>query len=104
MPRLPEYHSDSGLITSAAGSHHAVLPEGYAKFIKDMKIETLDSVELAINPSPLIVFHRKKNLAAPGREPYPRDTLFPIWTDEGGLISYSTHLPDLFRRAATYVD
>ena len=38
MPRLPDYHSDSGLITSAAGSHHAVLPEGYAKFttIRDL--------------------------------------------------------------------
>src|SRR6266498_769490 len=33
MPRLPDYHFDSGLITSAAGSHHAVLPEGCAKFM-----------------------------------------------------------------------
>jgi putative ABC transport system substrate-binding protein len=33
MPRLPDYHSDSGLIFSAAGSHDAVLPEGYAKFM-----------------------------------------------------------------------
>ena len=27
-----------------------------------------------------------------------------LWVDEGGLMSYGAHFPDLWRRAATYVD
>jgi len=29
---------------------------------------------------------------------------FRTWVDAGGLISYGPNLPDLFHRAATYVD
>jgi putative ABC transport system substrate-binding protein len=27
-----------------------------------------------------------------------------LWVQDGGMISYGTHFPDLYRRAATYVD
>jgi putative ABC transport system substrate-binding protein len=27
-----------------------------------------------------------------------------LWVEAGGLMSYGTHFPDLWRRAATYVD
>lgn len=41
-------------------------------------------------------------LAAKNRLPaiYTRDS----WVEDGGLMSYGTHWPDLFRRAAYYVD
>jgi putative ABC transport system substrate-binding protein len=31
---------------------------------------------------------------------YPTET----WTDEGGLMYYGANIPDLYRRAAIYVD
>ena len=45
---------------------------------------------------------RLVDLAAKNRLP----TVFPFreYVDAGGLISYGPDLPDLFRRAATYVD
>jgi len=27
-----------------------------------------------------------------------------LWVQDGGMISYGTYFPDLYRRAATYVD
>jgi len=54
--------------------------------------------------SPFFASQRKQiaDLAAKNRLPaiYP----FPEFVEAGGLLSYSTNIIDLFRRAATYVD
>ena len=55
-------------------------------------------------PGSVLVLERAKlaDLAAKSRLPaiYPQ----PDYTESGGLMSYGTNTPDLYRRAATYVD
>jgi putative tryptophan/tyrosine transport system substrate-binding protein len=55
-------------------------------------------------PNPIVSAHRKRvlNLAAKNRMP----TMYPEsrFTDAGGLMSYGPNLPNLYRRAAFYVD
>ncbi len=59
---------------------------------------------LVVLADPLTVFHRSRlaNLAAKHRLPaiYP----FREQAEAGGLMSYGPHLPDLWRRAAIFVD
>ena len=59
---------------------------------------------LAVLSSTMLYYerHRLAILAAKNRLP----TVFSVrdYADAGGLISYGPNLPDLFRRAATYVD
>jgi len=54
--------------------------------------------------SPLIESHRTQitDLAAKNR--LPAIYYAPEFVEAGGLMSYGTSFPDLFRRAATYVD
>jgi putative tryptophan/tyrosine transport system substrate-binding protein len=54
--------------------------------------------------SPLIESHRTQitDLAAKNR--FPAIYYAPEFVEAGGLMSYGTSFPDLFRRAATYVD
>ena len=39
-----------------------------------------------------------------GEEPAPCNILRTEFVEDGGLMSYGVSIPDLFRRAATYVD
>jgi putative ABC transport system substrate-binding protein len=59
---------------------------------------------LAVVPTGMFLFERRRlvDLASSHRLP----TVWPFReaVDVGGLMSYAPHLPDLFRRAATYVD
>src|SRR5262245_281763 len=48
--------------------------------------------------------HRKKILELVEQNRMP--AIYPdvVWTDAGGLLAYGANIPDLYRRAATYVD
>jgi len=48
--------------------------------------------------------HRKKILEPVEQNRMP--TIYPtvVWTDAGGLMYYGANIPDLYRRAATFVD
>ncbi len=48
--------------------------------------------------------HRKKILQLVEQTRIPAIYPTPSWLDAGGLVSYGADLPDLHRRAATYVD
>jgi putative ABC transport system substrate-binding protein len=62
------------------------------------------AVALLVLSDPLTVLHRTRlaDLAAKRRLP----TMYPWreFVDAGGLMAYGPSLPDLYRRAATYVD
>jgi putative ABC transport system substrate-binding protein len=54
--------------------------------------------------SPLIVDHRTRIVELAAKSRLPAIYEGSEFTDSGGLMSYGASLPDLFRRAATYVD
>jgi putative tryptophan/tyrosine transport system substrate-binding protein len=55
-------------------------------------------------PDPLTVFNRQLITEFAGKHKLPAMYSFREYVDAGGLMSYGTSFPDLFRRAATYVD
>jgi len=67
-----------------------------------IKRDRATALSVAPNTVNAIFLTQILNLAAKSRLPviYP-DSRF---TDAGGLMSYGANIPDLFRRAATYID
>jgi putative ABC transport system substrate-binding protein len=59
---------------------------------------------LAELPDPLIFFNRKLVAEFAAKHKLPAIYSFSEYVEAGGLMSYGTSFPDLFRRAATYVD
>jgi ABC-type uncharacterized transport system substrate-binding protein len=55
-------------------------------------------------PDPLTFFNRQVITEFAGKHKLPAMYSFREYVDAGGLMSYGTSFPDLFRRAATYVD
>jgi putative ABC transport system substrate-binding protein len=51
-----------------------------------------------------LTLHRKRILALAEKTRMP--AIYPTvsWIDDGGLMYYGANIPDLYRRAATYVD
>jgi putative ABC transport system substrate-binding protein len=59
---------------------------------------------LAELPDPLIFVNRKLVAEFAAKHKLPAVYSFSEYVEAGGLMSYGTSFPDLFRRAATYVD
>ena len=55
-------------------------------------------------PDPLTFFNRKLIVEFAAKHRLPAMYSFREYVDAGGLMSYGTSFPDLFRRAAVYVD
>ena len=55
-------------------------------------------------PDPVIFVNRKLIVELAAKHRIPAMYSFSEYADSGGLISYGTSFPGLFRRAATYVD
>ena len=54
--------------------------------------------------SPFFFAHRARLVEAVAKARLPAMYVTREYVDIGGLMSYASHFPDLFRRAATYVD
>jgi putative ABC transport system substrate-binding protein len=48
--------------------------------------------------------HRARILELATKQRLPTMHTQSLWVQDGGMISYGTHFPDLYRRAATFVD
>ena len=77
-------------------------PADFDRAFSDMARARADA--MTVLPSAMLYFERRRlvDLAARNRIP----AMYP-WregVDAGGLMSYGANIPDLFRRAATYVD
>jgi putative ABC transport system substrate-binding protein len=55
-------------------------------------------------PGPVFPSQRKQTAELAARNRLPAIYPFPEFVEAGGLMTYSTSITDLFRRAATYVD
>jgi ABC-type uncharacterized transport system substrate-binding protein len=59
---------------------------------------------LMVLPEPFLPVHRKLIVELAARHRLPAVYAFRFFTDDGGLMSYSVDVSDLYRRAALYVD
>ena len=59
---------------------------------------------LVVIPDIFIAAHRASVILAAARNNIPAVYWISNFAREGGLLSYGVDLPDLYRRAATYVD
>ena len=59
---------------------------------------------LLVLPEPFFPVHQKLMVELAARHNLPTIYPFRSFTDHGGLMSYSIDVPDLYRRAAGYVD
>jgi putative ABC transport system substrate-binding protein len=59
---------------------------------------------LIVLASPVTIQHRQSIITAAARQRLPAVYPFRLFTVNGGLVSYGPDVPDLFKRAASYVD
>jgi len=59
---------------------------------------------LSVLSDALMFNHRTRILALAAKHKLPTMHTQSLWVEAGGLMSYGTYFPDLWRRAATYVD
>ena len=59
---------------------------------------------LVVMPDVFTIAHRASIISAAARNKVPAVYWQSVFAREGGLLSYGVDLPDLYRRAATYVD
>jgi putative ABC transport system substrate-binding protein len=121
---VPRVSRVAFLLNAAAGSRQIMLTEAEAAAqnlgVKLQAIEVQgpnpdfdDAFRAAANervgavitsPDPFIASHRKQVLELLAKRRLPTMHPTAAWTEAGGLMSYGTDFPDLYRRAATYVD
>jgi putative ABC transport system substrate-binding protein len=88
-----------GMQLTPAGAHNATeIEHEIGMFAK------LPNGALVVLPSPLTTTHRERIIALAARHRLPAVYPYSYFTASGGLMSYGVHLPDLYRRAASYVD
>jgi putative tryptophan/tyrosine transport system substrate-binding protein len=59
---------------------------------------------LLVLPSPILNHHRRVLIELAARYRLPAVYEFKQYVQDGGLMSYGPNLPDMYRRAASYVD
>jgi putative ABC transport system substrate-binding protein len=77
-------------------------PNDFARAFATMKKERAGG--LMVLGSPLISNNRRQILELAAKHRLPAIYAVRENPDAGGLMSYGTNFPDLWRRAATYVD
>ena len=77
-------------------------PEDFDRAFSDMSEARAGALVVVVTPVFINARQRLVDLAAKNR--LPTAFSFRDFVDAGGLMSYGPSLPDMFRRAATYVD
>jgi len=95
--------------TAAAKSAVEVVPSPVRELPADIdaamtKLKRDPSLGLIVLPEPAINSHRKLIIELSARHQLPAIHGLRAATADGALMSYGVDLPDLFRRAAAYVD
>jgi len=93
----------------AAPAHGLVLfsaevrrPEDFAPAFTAIVAERAEA--LLVLPDPLTSFHRQQTADFAVKQRLPSMYAASYWVEAGGLLSYGTSFPELFRRAGVYVD
>ena len=67
-------------------------------------MRTEQAAALVVHGDQMLIVHRRRIGDHAVKLRLPAIYTTSIWTNAGGLISYGAHFPDLYRRAATFVD
>jgi putative tryptophan/tyrosine transport system substrate-binding protein len=105
----PSYHGDWHELIRAAQPlgvqlrvftlHH---PDTFAQAFTAAKNEHADA--LIVLPAPLTNRHRRRLVSLAAMHRLPAMYALKEYVEDGGLMAYGPNIPDLYRRAATYVD
>jgi putative tryptophan/tyrosine transport system substrate-binding protein len=82
--------------------HEVRGPEDFDQAFHAMRQERADA--LNVLASPILNAHRKTLIELAARYQLPAVYQWKEFAEEGGLMAYGASLPDMYRRAATYVD
>jgi putative ABC transport system substrate-binding protein len=77
-------------------------PEDFAPAFAAIVAERAEA--LFVLPDPLTSLHRQQTADFAAKQRLPSMYAASYWAEAGGLLSYGTSFPDLWRRAAVYVD
>jgi len=77
-------------------------PADFDRAFSDMARTRADA--MTVLPSSMLYFERRGLVDLAGKKRLPAIYPWREGVDAGGLMSYGANIPDLFRRAATYVD
>ncbi len=77
-------------------------PEDFERAFRAIANARVDA--LMVLPDPVTSFHRKPTADFAARSRLPAMYAAKEWVEVGGLMSYGPNFPDLWRRAAVYVD
>ena len=108
-PSIPTQRLSVSAVTTAARSLGIELrllearrPEDFDGVFAAMTRERVGA--LAVVMAPMMFIHRARLADAAMMHRLPSVSTQAPWAEAGGLMSYGPHLPDVYRRAATYVD
>jgi putative ABC transport system substrate-binding protein len=82
--------------------HEVQGPEDFDQAFRAMSQESSEA--LNVLASPILFTNRKTLVELAARHRLPAVYHLREFVDEGGLMSYAASFPDMYRRAATYVD
>jgi ABC-type uncharacterized transport system substrate-binding protein len=82
--------------------HEVRGPEDFDQAFHAMSEERAEA--LNVLASPILNAHRKRLIELAAQHQLPAVYQWREFAEEGGLMSYGASLPDMYRRAATYVD
>jgi ABC-type uncharacterized transport system substrate-binding protein len=77
-------------------------PEDFDAAFKTIANSRIDGLDVL--PDPLTSFHRKQTASFAAQHRLAAMYAAREWVEAGGLMSYGPNVPDLWRRAAIYVD
>jgi len=88
-----------GMQLTPAGAHNS------AEIERELEtFATRPNGALVVLPNPLATTHRDLIISLAAQHRLPAIYPYSYYASSGGLMSYGVHLPDLYRRAASYVD
>jgi putative ABC transport system substrate-binding protein len=108
-PTSPVYQRYLDAIDAIAPSTTRILTKTPVRNVAEIEtlIKTMASEPnggLVVLPEPLFPVYRKQIVELAAQYKLPAIYPFRSFVDDGGLISYSVDVIDLYRRAASYVD
>ena len=101
-PQLKQLQTAAPALGITLLSFEVKRPDDFERAFTAMRKER--PAALVVHGNPLLATHRSQIFEFAVKHRLPTIYTHEQWVEAGGLMSYGAHFPDLWRRAATYVD